>query len=60
MLCVGLRCDEHTFPGLLTERGSTGLLCRRVCCNNVGDGGLEVDRQDNVNIWELILLDVAC
>ena len=35
-------------------------MCRSLCCNNVGDGGVDVDGQDNVNIWELPLWDVAC
>ena len=31
-----------------------------VCCNNVGNDGVDVDGQYGMNIWELILWDVAC
>ena len=35
-------------------------MCRIVRFNNVGDGIVEVDGQDRVNIWELLLWDVTC
>ena len=35
-------------------------MCRIVRFNNVGDGSVFVDGQDGVNIWELLLWDVAC
>ena len=54
MLCLGLRCDGHTCPGLLNLIGGSGLMCRSVCGSNVGDGGLDMDGQDDVNIWELL------
>ena len=60
VLFLELQYDGHTFPGLLTNIGGAGLLCRSMCCKNVGDGDVEVDVQDNVNIWELLLWDVAC
>ena len=58
MLCLGLQCDGHNFPELLTELGGAGLVCRIVCYNNVGDGGVDVEGHDGVNIWELMFWDV--
>ena len=60
MLCLGLRCDEHTCTGLLTEIGGAGLLYRSMCCKNVGYGGVDMDGQGNVIFLELLLWDVAC
>ena len=31
-----------------------------MCCNNAGDGGVDVDGKYDVNIWELLLWHVAC
>ena len=45
---------------MITEIGGARLMCCSVCCNNVGDVGVDMDGQDDVNIWELIFLDVAC
>ena len=60
MLCLGLQCGGHTCPGLMNEIRDAVMLCHSVCCNNVGNGGVDMDGQDNVNIRELILWDVAC
>ena len=60
MLCLGLRCGGPTCPWVLTELGGSNLLCHSICCNNVGNGGADIDRQYDMNIWELLLWDVAC
>ena len=45
---------------MMTEQRDARLLCLSVCCNDVGYGGVELDGQDKVNIFELILWDMAC
>ena len=36
------------------------MLCRSIFCNNVSNGGVDVDGKDDVNIWELLLWDMDC